>query len=813
MINWNKNKNPYDFSAESKVNQYWNQSMNMQPQTKFESFKSKKKLPFVIQNESPANKDSRLKSMYDKENPQKKTIIPPQNQSSQSLYDPYKITWKIYWWDETAFSQSKQSKPSYSWRKDESTWKIYWWPENNNQQKNTDNTNIAQNMNQQFHDDFSYIQWVVDIPEDHPKKLELEKRKKNISVYANLTPDDISELISSWQMFPWSDDLNDLSKINPDLVIEAQKRVQEKNNLDTINTNTSWLFKSLNNWNKFSLAKNNNKEEPKKEDLYKKTTQPVNNYVAKELESRYWSYADKYEDTAKELLSAPNVQRRKNDVYKYSDEINKIDQQIENLYEEAWRELWDEAPQYLRSAYISEKSKKLLRLKNPLVKQLNLAQNMLQTETKEQLKKLDMITKWIQTDLSNQHRQQNFDLNKQKFDFQQEQYQDKQYQNSINQIQKAWSANLTPQNVDTRNERMNVIWNLSWSVWWWNAWLWYAISQIPDWTNWWSCWAFVNDALSWVGAKWHFNDFLYQKMQLKNSDTPAVWNVVIMTAKWKNKKYWHVAMITGVDENWNITIKESNRDWPNKVWTRTIKATDPIIAWYYDPKLWQTQPTQTQQKNTANKNISNQNQNNTSFDNDIFKNIISKTWWVKLNPKTKSYTWFFKPKTLEKIWMIWKDPQEVLKYYWSNVVKQSWDDPEKIAKNLITMSQNKWFYDLKDNSWKKISNPLQNSPAYFKEAWLDTETAVKSYMNILKKSLKEWAEYDIDDKEKSFDASMWTLLMYYPELRGNKEKTLKLMREVISDDDFDDMFDENWIDWFTNWIEQYYDQWMDFYNK
>ncbi|OQY40572.1 MAG: hypothetical protein B6229_01350 [Spirochaetaceae bacterium 4572_7] len=66
--------------------------MNMQPQTKFESFKSKKKLPFVIQNESPANKDSRLKSMYDKENPQKKTVIPPQNQSSQSLYDPYKIT-------------------------------------------------------------------------------------------------------------------------------------------------------------------------------------------------------------------------------------------------------------------------------------------------------------------------------------------------------------------------------------------------------------------------------------------------------------------------------------------------------------------------------------------------------------------------------------------------------------------------------------------------------------------------------------------------------------------------------------------------
>jgi hypothetical protein len=34
-------------------------------------------------------------------------------------------------------------------------------------------------------------------------------------------------------------------------------------------------------------------------------------------------------------MSAPNIQKWKDDVYKLSDQVNKYDQQIENLYEEA----------------------------------------------------------------------------------------------------------------------------------------------------------------------------------------------------------------------------------------------------------------------------------------------------------------------------------------------------------------------------------------------------------------------------------------------------------------------------------------------
>jgi len=108
----------------------------------------------------------------------------------------------------------------------------------------------------------------------------------------------------------------------------------------------------------------------------------------------------------------------------------------------------------------------------------------------------------------------------------------------------------------------------------------------------WQCGAFVNDYLATVGAGVSCADSMQSKLDMINQPatrTPTQGSVVVMGVNSEQyKENWHVAIVTGVNQDWSINIKESNYKSPNTVSSRTIKANDPLVKGFYAPNVgWQ----------------------------------------------------------------------------------------------------------------------------------------------------------------------------------------------------------------------------------
>lgn len=98
------------------------------------------------------------------------------------------------------------------------------------------------------------------------------------------------------------------------------------------------------------------------------------------------------------------------------------------------------------------------------------------------------------------------------------------------------------------------------------------------------CGTVVNDYLK---SLWYWTPILnskQSKLNLINSKTPTVWSVAIRDKTWTEagNKYWHVAIVTSVNDDGTVTVLESNAD----TWLRyrTYKAAN--ITWFFDPSQW-----------------------------------------------------------------------------------------------------------------------------------------------------------------------------------------------------------------------------------
>lgn len=100
------------------------------------------------------------------------------------------------------------------------------------------------------------------------------------------------------------------------------------------------------------------------------------------------------------------------------------------------------------------------------------------------------------------------------------------------------------------------------------------------------CGAFVNNYLRelWVIPKDYslFIDPITEKTKNINSDTPQIGGIVIMNSESK-PQYWHVWIITNIDENGNMTILQSNKEWEEEVFISTKNINDGNILGYFDP--------------------------------------------------------------------------------------------------------------------------------------------------------------------------------------------------------------------------------------
>lgn len=101
--------------------------------------------------------------------------------------------------------------------------------------------------------------------------------------------------------------------------------------------------------------------------------------------------------------------------------------------------------------------------------------------------------------------------------------------------------------------------------------------------SWW-CWTVVNDYLDSIWAWVHYDNNKSTKLNSKNSDTPTVWSIAIWENTWTEawKKYGHVAIVKSVNNDWTITVLESN-EW---TWLRYAKYKQSNVYGYFDPSKW-----------------------------------------------------------------------------------------------------------------------------------------------------------------------------------------------------------------------------------
>jgi surface antigen len=108
-----------------------------------------------------------------------------------------------------------------------------------------------------------------------------------------------------------------------------------------------------------------------------------------------------------------------------------------------------------------------------------------------------------------------------------------------------------------------------------------------DGSMWWQCWAFVNDYLQSMWLDRMFIDPIDAKKAVMNSDTPTIWSVAVIdwsdnpNATLAQQKYWHVGIVTAINKDWTVTLKQSNKKWDELVFTSNYKTSQ--ISWYFDP--------------------------------------------------------------------------------------------------------------------------------------------------------------------------------------------------------------------------------------
>ena len=105
------------------------------------------------------------------------------------------------------------------------------------------------------------------------------------------------------------------------------------------------------------------------------------------------------------------------------------------------------------------------------------------------------------------------------------------------------------------------------------------------------CWEFVNDYLQGMGLGKKIGSYLDEKEALIDPNAKAtLWAVAIFDywswfADENGRKYWHVAVVTWVDEQWNVYVTDANYSGNWDIITHKLSANDlRCLKGYYDPR-------------------------------------------------------------------------------------------------------------------------------------------------------------------------------------------------------------------------------------
>ena len=315
------------------------------------------------------------------------------------------------------------------------------------------------------------------------------------------------------------------------------------------------------------------------------------------------------------------------------------------------------------------------------------------------------------------------------------------------------------------------------------GWLWNFLSGVSVWDYGGWCWAFVNDYLESIWVWRIYDNDLSTKLNSRNSDTPAVWDIAVFdysnapesaNISADARKYWHVAIVVWVDEDkWVLTIVESNKDWSKTVWEpREVPISNLYLKWYFDPSKWYNWVSKPATDQFGGKFANDQDWNqNWYFDSLVpyFKTIVQ-DWKIDLTDT--------KYKDVLKDYNITsKEFNEMAKNYANTELKSGWGQQ---AANALEIA-----VKLYDYLWNDSSLPGR---AIWQAAWwTDNAKAKWEYNSLMKRlSLKElfaakelWATFGaMSDSEWNLLENAATDLDWY---KSNFSENLEYLIESLYD--------------------------------
>lgn len=391
------------------------------------------------------------------------------------------------------------------------------------------------------------ISWADTAPYDH-NSIEWKKAEARLAQYQKINALSVSQLasnINSWSILAGWQAMRDLQTYNPEKYQQLQEYQKKEDSLNQINM----IASGKTEWDTT---------------LQDKTWESINNYLNETVANAGWNNLDRA--SLDEALSQNqwiiNYAER---MSYYSSKITELDQTIWDLEADARKKLGADVPEYMIQNYVNNRSKKLYKQRDNLMNQYNYYKGVYEAQVEQEATAWEKNYKERQLALqeSNALRDQKMDTAKLQYDY-----------------DKLWYDydKLYKDNIDMSN------YTTSWEA---GQWLQSFVSSIQDKINsnakirsgW--CGTVVNDYLKSLGINFQYDDNKSTKLASRTTKTPAIWSIAIWdkTGTTDGDKYWHVAIVTGINGDGTITVLESNKN----TGLRYHKYNQANVFGYYNP--------------------------------------------------------------------------------------------------------------------------------------------------------------------------------------------------------------------------------------
>lgn len=452
------------------------------------------------------------------------------------------------------------------------------------------------------------ITWADTAPYDH-SSIEWKKAEARLAQYQRINALSVSQLASSLKsgsiLAGWQA-MRDFQAYNPEKYQELQEYQKKE--------------EALNQINMIASGKSNDQS------LQDKTSESISNYLTEMVANAGGNAVDQA-DLSNTLAQNPWIINYAERMSYYASEINKLDQTIWNLEEDIRKELskklWENVAEYQIQNMINNRSKKFYKQRDNLLNQYNYYKWVYEAQVEQEATTRERDYKERQLKL-----QEDKALRDQKMDQANLEYKNQQLNYDYYKL-----------NADNPISESAV-----------QGWVNAYISSIQDKiannakirSGW--CGTVVNDYLKSLGVNFAYDDSKSTKL---NSITPwawpKVWSIAIWDKTWTTDwdKYWHVAIVTGINGDGTITVLESNKNTGLRY--HTYKQS--WVTGYYDPTASNKKSTssKTEKTYTNDENLTRLMQWKISY-SDFVKN----RQWNEFSDEIEDYVWtnYFQKKPL-----------------------------------------------------------------------------------------------------------------------------------------------------------------------